>query len=187
MKISVFHRLGHVLRAHTARLVRIMILLVLANVAALSAPLLSGQAMDAVGLTTGGVDFRGVLLNCAGMAVCYGTAAILQYIVSAQLLRVGQEISHELRTAAFTRVSELPVRWFDTHPSGDLISRISYDVDTVNAMLSTDLLQIATSLLTVVVSFVMLLTISVRLSVIFFITVPLSTLLTRIQMKRLQP
>jgi len=121
------------------------------------------------------------------MLGCYALAALFQYIVSASLIRIGQEVSHDLRTAAFNRMSDLPVKYFDKHPAGDLISRISYDVDTVNAMISTDLLQLCTSFLTVAGSFVMLLLISVRLSWIFFLTVPLSAFLTRFQMRRLHP
>ena len=83
--------------------------------------------------------------------------------------------------------SELPVDYFDTHPSGDLISRICYDVDTVNATLSTDLLQLGTSVFTVAGSFLMLLLLSPRLTLVFFVTVPLSAALTRFQMKRIPP
>lgn len=79
------------------------------------------------------------------------------------------------------------MEYFDTHPAGDLISRICYDVDTVNATLSTDLLQIATSFLTVGGSFIMLLLLSPKLSLVFFVTVPLSVALTRFQMRRIQP
>ena len=84
-------------------------------------------------------------------------------------------------------MSELPVEYFDTHPAGDLISRICYDVDTVNATISSDFLQLSTSALTVVGSFLMLLILSPRLTCVFFVTVPLSALLTRFQMKRIHP
>ena len=103
------------------------------------------------------------------------------------MIRLGQAVSYDLRKAAFDRMSELPVEYFDTHPAGDLISRICYDVDTVNATISTDLLQIATSCLTVVGSFVMLLVLSPLLAGVFMVTVPLSVLLTRYQMKRIHP
>lgn len=102
-------------------------------------------------------------------------------------MRVGQTVSYTLRKAAFQQITQLPVRYFDTHPAGDLISRVCYDVDTVNAALSTDLLQIGTSLLTVIGSFVMLLMLSPLLSGVFFLTVPLSVLLTRLQMKHIHP
>ena len=187
MKQSVLQRLSRFLRPYAARLVVTGFLLLLSNLMVLAAPLLSGRALDAVGIRAGGVDFRAVIWNCMGMLGCYALASLLQYVISSRLIRIGQEVSHDLRTAAFNHMSELPVEYFDTHPAGDLISRISYDIDTVNAMISSDLLQICTSFLTVVGSFAMLLMISVRLSWVFFLTVPLSTFLTRFQMRRLHP
>ena len=187
VKQSVLRRLSRFLRPYAARLVVTGLLLLLSNLMVLSAPLLSGRALDAVGIRAGGVDFYAVIWNCMGMLGCYALASLLQYVISSRLIRIGQEVSHDLRTAAFDHMSELPVEYFDTHPAGDLISRISYDIDAVNAMISADLLQICTSLLTVVGSFAMLLMISVRLSWVFFLTVPLSIFLTRFQMRRLHP
>ena len=180
-------RLWRFLRPYSWKLAAILTLLVGTNLLTLCAPMLSGWAVGAVGTEPGGVDFPGVLRNCAGMLACYGLSAFFNYCTASGLIRVGQAVSHDLRKAAFDRMSELPVEYFDTHPAGDLISRICYDVDTVNATISTDFLQIATSFLTVAGSFVMLLLLSARLSCVFFVTVPLSVLLTRVQMKRIHP
>ena len=187
MKKSVLRRLARFLRPYGGQLLLLLALMLAANLLALAAPLLSGWAVDAVGLEAGGVDFPGVLQNCGGMLACYGASAVLNYLIASRLIRVGQGVSHDLRKAAFDRMSELPVEYFDTHPAGDLISRICYDVDTVNATISTDLLQISTSVLTVAGSAVCLLALSPRLSAVFFVTVPLSVALTRFQMKRIHP
>ena len=187
MKKSVLRRLGRFLRPYGGQLALLLVLMLATNLLALAAPLLSGWAVDAIGGAAGGVDFSGVLWNCGGMLACYGGAAVLNYRIAPRLIRVGQAVSHDLRKEAFDRMSELPVQYFDTHPAGDLISRICYDVDTVNATISTDLLQISTSVLTVAGSAVCLLALSPRLSVVFFVTVPLSMALTRFQMKRIHP
>lgn len=187
MKGHLLRRMGRFLKPYKLRLGGLLALMVAGNLLALAAPMLSGWAVDAVGTSPGGVDFSGVLRNCGGMLLCYGVSAFLNYHISAGLIGVGQGVSHDLRKAAFQRQTQLPVGYFDTHPAGDLISRICYDVDTVNATLSTDLLQICTSLLTVVGSFSMLLVISPRLATVFFATVPLSVVLTRYQMKRIHP
>ena len=187
MSKRVLRRLWPFLRPYGLRLVLLTALLAASNLLALTAPLLSGWAVDAVGTKAGGVDFAGVLRNCGGMLACYAAASALNYVLASQLIKVGQGVSHDLRKAAFDRMSELPVEYFDTHPAGDLISRVCYDVDTVNATISSDLLQIGTSVLTVAGSFVMLLRISPKLSGVFFVTVPLSAALTRFQMKRMHP
>ena len=187
MKKSLLQRLARFLRPYGARLVLLVILMVASNLLALTAPMLSGWAVDAVGTEAGSVDFAGVLRNAGGMLACYACSSALNYIIASQLIKVGQGVSHDLRKAAFDRMSELPVEYFDTHPAGDLISRICYDVDTVNATISSDFLQLSTSALTVVGSFLMLLILSPWLTCVFFVTVPLSALLTRFQMKRIHP
>lgn len=187
MKRKTLRRLGGFLRPYSATLGVLLALMLAANLLALTAPLLSGWAVDAIGARPGEVDFPGVFRNCGWMLACYAVSALLDYWIAARLIRVGQGVSHDLRQAAFARMSELPVSYFDTHPAGDLISRICYDVDTVNATISTDFLQIATSVLTVVGSFIMLLVLSPRLACVFVVTVPLSVVLTRFQMKRIHP
>ncbi len=187
MKRNVLARLGRFLRPYGPRLVLLLALLLAGNLLSLAAPLLSGRAVDAVGVQAGGVDFPGVVRNCAGMLGCYALSSLLNYTAASRLLCLGQAVSHDLRKAAFDHLSELPVDWYDTHPAGDIISRVCYDVDTVNAAISTDLLQLGTSVFTVAGSFVMLLLLSPRLTLVFLVTVPLSAALTRFQMKRVHP
>ena len=129
MKHRVLRRLVRFLRPYGWALVWTVGLMVLSNLLALVAPMLSGWAVDAIGKVPGGVDFGGVVRNCAAMLVCYALSSLLNYLVSARLIRLGQAVSYDLRKAAFDRMSELPVEYFDTHPAGDLISRICYDVD----------------------------------------------------------
>ena len=180
-------RLGPFLRPYGLRLALLMLLLLAGNLLSLAAPFLSGKAVDAIGIRAGEVDFPGVFLACAGMLGCYGLSSLLTGFIATRLIHISQSVSHDLRTAAFNRMSELPVDYFDTHPAGDLISRVCYDVDTVNATLSTDLLQLGTSVFTVAGSFLMLLLLSPRLTLVFLVTVPASALLTRFQMKRIHP
>ncbi len=187
MKKHVLTRLGRFLRPYGLPFLLLLVLLMAGNLLSLAAPLLSGRAMDAVGIRAGGVDFPGVFRNCAGMLGCYALSSLLNYVVSSRLIRTAQAVSHDLRKAAFDHMSELPVDYFDTHPAGDLISRVCYDVDTVNATLSTDLLQLGTSVFTVAGSFLMLLILSPRLTLVFLVTVPLSAALPRFQMKRIHP
>ena len=187
MKKSVLLRLSPFLRPHAGTLLFLLLLLLAGNLSSLAVPLLSGRAVDAIGVQAGGADFGRVLWNCAGMLACCAISSLLNYIAAARLIQVGQALSCSLRKAAFDRMSELPVQYFDSHPAGDLVSRICYDADTVNAAVSTDLLQLGTSAFTVAGSFLMLLFLSPRLTLVFFVTVPLSAILTRYQMKRIHP
>ncbi len=186
MKKHVLRRLARFLRPYAPWLIASVVLTAASNLLSLAAPLLSGRAVDAVGVS-GGVDFPRVFQYCGGMLACYGLSSVLNYVIAARLIKIGQSVSYDLRKAAFDRMSELPVEYFDTHPAGDLVSRVCYDVDTVNAAVSTDLLHICTSALTVAGSFLMLLVISPPLTGVFFVTVPLSLFLTRFQMRRIHP
>ena len=87
------------------------------------------------------------------------------------------ETSQSFGVAAEARMFNrwnLSVEYFDKHPSGDIISRISYDIDTLNATLSTDLIQVCSSVITVTGSLIMMLSISPRLCLIFAFTVPIA-------------
>ena len=92
-----------------------------------------------------------------------------------------------MRRQVFDRLTLLPVRYFDQHQTGDIVSHISYDIDTVNASLSNDLLQIAASAITVIGSLVMMIAISPMLVLVFAVTIPLSIVFTRYMTKKVRP
>ena len=92
-----------------------------------------------------------------------------------------------MRQQVFDRLTLLPVKYFDRHQTGDIVSHISYDIDTVNASLSNDLLQIAASVITVVGSLVMMIAISPALVLVFVVTIPMSVLFTRYMTKKVRP
>lgn len=185
--MKIVGRLWKRLIKYRLALLFLFFLVVVADILSLFTPLLSGYAVDAIVDHPSGVDFAGVFRNCALMIACYALSAGLSYLTSVRLIRLGQDISFDLRQEVFRRLSSLPVSYFDTHPAGDIISRICYDIDTVNATISTDLLQVCTSFVTVVGSIVMLLSISPVLCLVFAVTVPISMLFSKRQMKKLQP
>ena len=84
-----------------------------------------------------------------------------------------------MRHDIFENLTALPVSFFDRFQTGDIISVITYDVDTVNQSLSTDLLQLMQSIVTVTVSFFMMLSIAPKLIIIFLFTIPVMFLFTR--------
>jgi ATP-binding cassette subfamily B protein len=92
-----------------------------------------------------------------------------------------------MRLDVFEHLTKLPVGYFDTHQTGDIISRISYDIDTVNASLSNDLIQIITMFITVIGAFSMMIAISPRLVLVFVVTIPLSIFLTKFLTGKTRP
>ena len=146
------------------------------NLLALLAPMLSGKAIDSMEGGPGGVDFAQVGRYALWMLVFYAASSALAYLLS---VTISRKVTYSMRADIFNHLATLPVGYFDTHPAGDILSRISYDTDTINASLSTDLVQVLASVVTVVGSLGMMLAISPPLVLVFGVTVPLSILITR--------
>ena len=157
------------------------------NLLALLGPYLSGKAIDAIGLTPGKVDFPTVFFYCGLMVLFYAISSGLSYALSILMIKLSQRIVYQMRKQVFDRLTLLPVRYFDQHQTGDIVSHISYDIDTVNASLSNDLLQIAASAITVLGSLIMMITISPMLVLVFAVTIPMSVLFTRYMTRKVRP
>ena len=175
-------------------------LMLVSNLLALAGPALSGivinaidpfgaakGATDGVGSAVGAVDFDTVKTYCLILIIFYAVSAAMSYLLAVLMAWISQRISYTMRKEIFAHLTELPVSYFDTHQTGEIVSHISYDVDTVNASLSNDLLQICASVITVVGALVMMLTISPLLLCVFVVTVPVSILFTRYKTKKIRP
>lgn len=121
------------------------------------------------------------------MALFYVASALLSYLLSMIMITISRKVTYQMRSDIFNKLSSLPVGYFDTHQAGDIISRISYDTDTINSSLSTDLVQVLASVITVGGSLGMMIAISPRLVLVFLITVPLSICITRFITSRTRP
>lgn len=157
------------------------------NLLALVGPMLSGYAIDAIEPGVGKVDFARVFYYAGLMVVFYVASSILSYILSVLMIHISRKVVYQMRKDVFTHLMMLPVGYFDTHQTGDIISRISYDIDTVNTSLANDLVQILTTLITVVGAFAMMIVISPKLILIFVFTVPLSIILTKLITGKTRP
>lgn len=157
------------------------------NMLALLGPKLSGQAIDALKLGTGGVEFPTVFYYAGLMLLFFFISSILGYLLAALMVQISRNIVYHMRKDIFDHLLKMPVRFFDTHAIGDLLSVLSYDVDTINASLSNDLVQLFASIIAVGGSFIMMLTISPALLLVFAITVPASILFTKYRSKRVRP
>ena len=150
-------------------------------------PKLSGLAIDAVEPGPGKVDFATVFYYAKYMALFYALSASMSYALARLMIRLSRNIVYRMRRDIFEKLVSLPVGFFDRHQTGDVISIISYDVDTINASLSNDIVQICTSFITVLGSLAMMLSISPVLILVFVVTIPVSVLITRYRAKKVRP
>ena len=184
---KVLLRLWTYLFQHKWMILAALLLTFTSNLLALLGPILSGLAIDYIGTAPGQANFPMVFYYCGLMLIFYIVSSGLSYLLSVLMVRLSQKVVYQMRKDLFDKLVELPVRFFDSHQTGDIISRISYDIDTVNSSLSNDLLQIATSVITVVGSLIMMLFISPILVLVFAVTIPVSILFTRYMTTRVRP
>ncbi len=187
IKVAVLKRMAKYLLEHKGMLVLCFCIMIVSNVLALAAPKLSQKAIDAIEPGVGAVDLDSVFFYAALMLLFYAVSAILSYVLAVLMVKLSQKIIYTMRKQLFDHLSKLPVSFFDTHATGEIISRISYDIDTVNTSLSHDLLQVCASLVTVIGSLAMMVSISPVLLLVFVITVPLSIGYTKFRSTRVRP
>ena len=162
------------------------ILTVGSNLLALIGPMLSGYAVDAI-VGVGKVQFEKVFYYAAWMVAFYLVSSLLSYWLSILMITISKKVVKRMRKDVFDKLLKLPVGYFDTRQTGDIISRITYDIDTINGSLSSDLIQIVTTLITVTGALSMMLVISKSLVLVFCFTVPLSIGITKFITTKTRP
>lgn len=172
-KRHILLRLGKYLWQFKSWLFLAIALSITSNLLSLAGPMYSGYAVDAM-TGKGQVDMDRVVQCCVIMIVLYLASAVFAYLLNLVMLQITKRIVSTMRSNIFDRLMRLPVSFFDTHAAGDIISRITYDVDTINTSLSNDVVSLAASVITVIGSLVMMLMISPPLVLIFVVTVPLT-------------
>ncbi len=181
-----------------------LVMMLVSNLLALVGPRLSGFAIDSLAgefpdkwvftplynwcLSFFESSMPGqVLYYCILMVATYLISSGLAFALSSLMIHISQKVISTMRQEVFYHLTTLPVSYFDTHATGDIISRISYDIDTVNTSLSNDLLQVCASIVTLVGSLVMMASICPLLLLVFAVTVPMSLWFTRRKTKKIQP
>ena len=162
------------------------LLSVVGNVLGLLSPKLSGAAIDVIEHEAG-VQFPVVYKYVILMIVLAAFTSLTSWALSAIMIRLSRNVVNKMRKDLFDHMTSLPISFFDTYQTGDVISILSYDVDTVGATLSTDLTQILSSLITVVGSFAMMMSIAPEMLLIFVVTIPCSIGVTRWRAKIVRP
>ena len=203
-KLAVIKRISKYLFRHKGLVTICFIIMLISNTMALAAPKLSQKAIDEFSpqiievIGEDGtvsemlsdvisVDMSNVIFYCSLMLFFYAASALLSYVLSILMIRLSQKVVYSMRRELFEHLTELPVGYFDTHATGELISRMSYDIDTVNTSLSHDLLQVGASVVTVIGSLIMMVSISPMLLSVFALTIPMSIVYTRYRSKKVRP
>ncbi|MFP4177524.1 MAG: ABC transporter ATP-binding protein, partial [Acholeplasmataceae bacterium] len=172
----VLRRLWDYLYYYRQKLFIALILMVASNVLSLVGPYLTGRAITAM---ENGVDFSRVFFYAGLMVVFYLASAGLLFLLTVQMVRISKSVVYSMRQDLFDKLNRVPIAYFDRNQTGDIISRMSYDIDTVSVSLSNDIIGVITSIITVTISLIMMIIMSPVLVLVFLVTIPMSVLLTR--------
>lgn len=168
-------------------LLLIIALCIVSNILALIGPSLAGSAINEAAGGAGKVNFVKIWYYVKRMLFVYAASSLLTILINIIMVQVSKWVARNMRRDVFNKLMRLPVGFFDRNPAGDIISRVSYDIDVVSTCLATDVVSILTSVVTVVGALVMMLAISPVLSIVVIVTIPLSICYTMWMRKKTQP
>ena len=187
-KATLIRVIGYLMQ-HKIRLFTVLALSLTGNLLALAGPKLSGTAINLIsdGGESGVMNFPLIYKYAALLLVFYIASSIMSYIVNVSMIHLSRKITYTLRKDTFNHLVKLPVSYFDNNTTGDILSRISYDIDTLNASLSNDVVQVLSSTVTIAGSLFMMLSLCPKLCLVFTVTIPLALALASYLTKMVQP
>jgi ATP-binding cassette subfamily B multidrug efflux pump len=148
----------------------------------LTAPYLLGVSIDA--MSTGVVNFALLEIILIVLIVSYLCSGILNFLQGWLMAGASQKIVMNLRRTLFAKLQKLPLKFFDSRPHGEVMSRLSNDIDNVSTTLSQSITQLMSGSIVITGSIVMMMVLSPLLTVATLITVPLVVMLARTITKR---
>ena len=133
-----------------------------------------------------GIDFSKLLKIIFILTILYIISTVFSYAQSYIMSGVAQRISYRLRQEISQKINRLPMEYFDKNSKGDIISRVTNDVDTLSQTMNQSLMQVVTSVITVVGVFIMMLNINFMMTIAALIVMPLTMLVLSIIIKKSQ-
>jgi ATP-binding cassette subfamily B protein len=177
-KVETYNKTSYVLKNLWKYLYKHKVIILIAafftissNLISLLGPKVIGEAVKVM-VGKGQVDFTTLYKYVLYLVVIYIVGAVLSYLLRIIMVRITQNMIYEIRRDLFNKIVNLPLRYFDKNQKGDLLSKMSYDVDTLAESISSDVISIISSIVTVTGAFIMMITISLPLMLIFVVIVP---------------
>ena len=165
----------------------VAVLCLISNVLSLWGPTLAGSAINEAAAGKGLVNFERVTWFAVRMLAVYVCSSLITILIHMIMVNVSKRVGRKMRQDIFDKLMRLPVGFFDRNQAGDIISRVSYDVDVISTCMATDVVAILTSIVTVIGALIMMIRISPVLSLVALVTVPASVIFTAYMRKRTQP
>lgn len=177
------------LKPYRFRLAVVFIFAIASTVFTIISPTILGDATDKVveGLKSGmGIDFSGLASILFLLLALYGCSLLFGVVQGWIMADVSQKVIYNLRDKMSTKLDRLPLRYFDSRTHGEIQSRMINDIETVNQTLSVSLTQMITSFTTIVGILIMMLRISVVMTLMALVVLPLSMGVIRLVVSKSQ-
>ncbi len=161
-------------------IIALICIMVTLTICDLAGPALQGAAIDAIKIVDGkfSVDFTAMLKYLGIMGILFVFSAILNFFSSIIAAKLSQNTVYTLRNDLFAKISKLPIKYTDTHRHGDIMSRMTNDVENVSNAISQSISSLISSVLTLIGAFSMMLYYSWIMALIACITIPLTILIS---------
>lgn len=161
---------------YKALFIFVIVAAVLGNTLALIGPLIAGRGIDLMA-GTGNVDFRGLLKIVVLLAVLYIFSALFQWLLAIFSNRVAYNTIRDIRKDAFEKLEALPLKYFDSRSHGDIINRMTNDIDAISEGLFQGITQIVSGTVIVLGTFLFMLSISPVITIIVVFVTPVCFLI----------
>lgn len=169
---GALRRILNYLGAYKLLIALILLLCITGNILALIGPGMAGNAINEAAAGVGQVNFERVIYYVNRMLLTYIASSVITIVINILMTKVSRLTAKKMRNDVFEKLMRLPVGYFDRNATGDIISRVSYDIDVVTTCIATDLTSIMTSIVTVLGSFIMMLRISPVLALVEVLVIP---------------
>ena len=180
---ATLNRVLHKIRPYSAFVVCSLLVAAVSVAAQLYIPILCGDAIDKM-LGKGNVDLTGVLRIAVSILVVAAVAALAQWLLSVCNNRITFSVSRDLRNEALRKIQTLPLSYLDSHPSGDIVSRMVADVDTFADGLLMGFTQLFSGILTIFGTLLFMLRENVPITLVVVCITPLSLVVAGFLAKR---
>lgn len=170
-----------ILKDHKFKLALTITCAIISTAFIIIAPLLIGQATTTIfnGINTGLMDFDTLFYLLTIVVILYVTSSLFSYLQSFFLIEVSTKISYDLREKLMDKILSLPMESVDENKRGDILSRITNDVDSLQHGITQSFLQLTTAVITLIGVFIMMLTINIWMTLATIILIPIAFLVIR--------
>lgn len=174
------------LRPYWVYLIFVLVCAIISTAFAIASPKVLGNMTDEIikGMMSGqGINFDNIAIIGWWLVGLYLISAVFSYIQSWVMTTISQKVTFKMRRQISEKIEHLPLRYFDSHENGDVVSRVTNDVETISQNLNQSMTQIVTSVITIIGIMAMMISISWQMTIVAILVLPISMALITLIVK----